>query len=165
MNKDKQNRKKSKQENRAKRLESFYTHLAQTLETTSKQLVWIFSINGILWIWCSYILAFMKRDTIAEQLSSNVCTVIIGQLGFYLISKTVENVFRYNDIFSKRKLKLSKDEVDILKQSSSSSDETVMSETPVSSDDTIYTSMEEEFTNERSYDSDTAEYVDPNCLD
>lgn len=71
--------------------------LMETLQTTSKQLIWIFSINGILWIWCSYALAFMQRDQIAEALSTNVCTVIIGQMGMYLVSKTVENVFKYNN--------------------------------------------------------------------
>ena len=34
--------------------------LAANLMSTTKQLVWLFSINGILWIWCSYVLAFME---------------------------------------------------------------------------------------------------------
>ena len=65
--------------------------------STTKQLIWLFSINGILWIWCSYILAFMDKIQIAESLSSNVCTIVIGQMAMYLVTKTVENVFRYND--------------------------------------------------------------------
>lgn len=73
--------------------------LASTLATTSKQLIWLFSVNGIAWIWCSYILAFMGKEQIAEALSSNVCSVIIGQMGCYLVTKTVENVFQYNNIF------------------------------------------------------------------
>lgn len=101
-------RKNKKRDNgtNADRYGAFMQKVAKTLETTSKQLVWLFSINGILWIWCSYFLAFIGRDTIAETLSSNVCTVVIGQMGFYLVSKTVENVFRYNDIFAKRKLNI-----------------------------------------------------------
>ena len=75
--------------------------LAANLMSTTKQLVWLFSINGILWIWCSYVLAFMDKVQIAESLSSNVCTVVLGQLGMYLITKTVENVFRYNDFGGK----------------------------------------------------------------
>ncbi|MCM1294985.1 MAG: hypothetical protein NC311_05540 [Muribaculaceae bacterium] len=78
---------------------AFANQLASTLATTSKQLVWLFSINGIAWIWCSYILAFMGKTQIAESLSSNVCTIIIGNMGTYLVTKTVENVFQYNDIF------------------------------------------------------------------
>ena len=78
---------------------AFSDQLAKTLATTSKQLVWLFSLNGIAWIWCSYILAFMGRDQIAEALSSNVCTIVLGQMGCYLVTKTEENVFQYNDIF------------------------------------------------------------------
>lgn len=77
-------------------LDYFTIALGKTFATTSKQLVWFYSINGVAWIWCSYILAFMGKDQIAESLSSNVCSVIIGQIGFYMISKTVENVFKYN---------------------------------------------------------------------
>ena len=75
--------------------------LAANLMSTTKQLVWLFSINGILWIWCSYVLAFMDKVQIAESLSSNVCTVVLGKLGMYLITKTVENVFRYNNFGGK----------------------------------------------------------------
>lgn len=64
--------------------------------TTTKQLLWLFAINGILWIWCSYILAFMGQAQIAESLSSTVCTIIIGQFAFYIFSKTVENLSKYN---------------------------------------------------------------------
>lgn len=76
----------------------FANAMAATFATTSKQLVWVYTINGIAWIWCSYILAFMGRDQIAESLSSNVCSVVIGQIGFYLVTKTVENIFKYNNI-------------------------------------------------------------------
>lgn len=70
---------------------------SKTLQSTSKQLIWLFSINGILWIWCSYALAFMDKMQIAESLSSNVCTVVLGQMGMYLITKTLENCFKYNE--------------------------------------------------------------------
>ena len=77
----------------------FTNGLVKTFSSTSKQLIWFYSINGVAWIWCSYVLAFMGRGQIAESLSSNVCTIVIGQIGFYLITKTIENVFKYNDIF------------------------------------------------------------------
>ena len=76
--------------------------LHNALGTTTKQLIWFYTINGTAMIWCSYVLAFMGKDQIAEALSSNVCTVVIGQIGFYLVSKTVENVFQYNEIFPHR---------------------------------------------------------------
>ena len=76
----------------------FANAMAATFATTSKQLVWVYTINGIARIWCSYILAFMGREQIAESLSSNVCSVVIGQIGFYLVTKTVENIFKYNSL-------------------------------------------------------------------
>lgn len=80
----------------------FAKAIASTFSTTSKQLVWMFSINGMLWIWCSYILAFLDKAVIAEQLSSNVCTVVIGQMVCYLVTSTIENSLKYNDIFPKK---------------------------------------------------------------
>lgn len=81
---------------------AFANALAKTLATTSKQLVWVYAINSVLWIWCSYVLAFMNKGQIAETLSSTVCTIVIGQLAFYLVTSTVENIFKYNDIFGPR---------------------------------------------------------------
>lgn len=72
--------------------------LKRFLNTTSKCLIWFFAVNSVLWIWCSYILAWFGRGQIAESLSSNVCSVIIGGLITYLVTKTIENVFKYNDI-------------------------------------------------------------------
>ena len=72
--------------------------LLSNMISTTKLIMWVLIINGILWIWCSYILAFMDKPQIAEALSSNVCTVIIGQIVSYFISKTIENVFKFNNI-------------------------------------------------------------------
>jgi len=90
-------REEKREEISAAKVITFKQRLAYSLNSTSKQLIWIYTINGVLWIWCSYILAFMDKIAIAETLSSNVCTIIIGQIGFYLITKTIENVFKYND--------------------------------------------------------------------
>lgn len=73
------------------------TKMVRFFNTTSKCLIWFYSINAAFWIWCSYILAWFGRVDIAESLSSNICTTCIGTLGIYLITKTVENVFRYNN--------------------------------------------------------------------
>lgn len=72
--------------------------ISMNMVSTSKQLLWVLITNAILWIWCSYILAFMGRDQIAEALSTNVCSVILGQIAAYFISKTIENVFKFNNI-------------------------------------------------------------------
>lgn len=84
-----------------KELSQFQLRLYKTLATTSKQLIWFFAINGVLWIWCSYILAFIGKEQIAESLSSTVCQVIIGTCVAYLVTSTVENVSKYNPIFAK----------------------------------------------------------------
>ncbi|MCM1230260.1 MAG: hypothetical protein NC489_09005 [Ruminococcus flavefaciens] len=90
------NRKKGQHEITEKEMTQFQMRLAQTLATTSKQLIWFFSINGVIWIWCSYILAFLGREQIAESLSSTVCEIIVGSLVAYLVTSTVENVFKFN---------------------------------------------------------------------
>mgnify|MGYP000791893279 CR=1 FL=1 len=36
--------------------------------TTTKCIVWACLINGIGWVWCSYVLAFLGRTEIAESL-------------------------------------------------------------------------------------------------
>jgi len=87
-------RRKEKKENK---INNFSAFVSRQLITTSKALIWIFAINAIIWIYFSYILAFLGKENIAEALSSNVCQVIIGQIAFYLITKTVENVFKYNN--------------------------------------------------------------------
>lgn len=76
----------------------YYSRLSRTFATTSKQLLWIIVINSIIWIYFSYILAYMGKDQIAETLSSNICNVLLGNIVSYVISKTVENVFQYNGI-------------------------------------------------------------------
>ena len=86
-------------ENEQKR--TFGAALAETLATTTKQIVWMYTLFSCGWITASYVLAFLGREQIAETLSSSVVTIVIGQLGFYLVTKTVENVFRYNDFGGK----------------------------------------------------------------
>lgn len=46
--------------------------------TTMKIIVWICLLNGIAWVWCSYILAALGKEQIAESLSQVALTEIIG---------------------------------------------------------------------------------------
>lgn len=69
--------------------------------TTSKKIVWFLLINGILWVWASYLLAYLGKDQIAESLSSTICTVILGDVIGYFIKSTIENISKYTDIFMK----------------------------------------------------------------
>ena len=67
--------------------------------STAKRLMWILTINAILWIWCSYVLAWFDKTQIAESLSSNVCNVVIGTVIAFLVTQSVGAIFRYNPKF------------------------------------------------------------------
>lgn len=82
-------------------ISEFRQKLYRTMATTSKQLIWIYTVFGVVWISLSYVLAFMGKEQIAESLSSTVCNVVIGTLGTYLITSTVENIFKYNNFGGK----------------------------------------------------------------
>lgn len=45
---------------------------------TTKRVIWACLLNGIAWVWCSYILAYMDKVQIAESLSQVAVTEIIG---------------------------------------------------------------------------------------
>ena len=38
-------------------------------KTTTKRIVWLCLVNGIAWVWCSYLLAYLGRSEIAQSLS------------------------------------------------------------------------------------------------
>ena len=46
-------------------------------------------------MWCSYVLAWFDKVSIAESLSSTVTEVIVGTTLGYLVTKTIENVSKY----------------------------------------------------------------------
>lgn len=73
------------------------------LETTTKQLVWWLVVHSTVWIYATYILAFLGREDIAESLSKVIATEIIGTMMLYIVSKTVENVFKHNEFVSVKK--------------------------------------------------------------
>ena len=77
----------------------FYRKNSRKFITMTQKLIWVLTINGILWIWCSYILAWFDKIQIAESLSSNVCNVIIGQTIAFLVTNSIQNIFRYNPKF------------------------------------------------------------------
>jgi hypothetical protein len=63
---------------------------------TMKQIVWLCLINGIGWVWCSYILAWFGRDQIAESLSKVAITEIIGVVLVYALKSLCENISKHN---------------------------------------------------------------------
>lgn len=64
--------------------------------TTMKVIVWVCLLNGLAWVWCSYILAWMGREQIAESLSQVALTEIIGVVLVYAIKAAVENLSKNN---------------------------------------------------------------------
>lgn len=64
--------------------------------TTTKKIVWFCLINGILWVWCSYILAALDKMQIAESLSQVAVTEIIGVVLVYAVKSLFENLSKNN---------------------------------------------------------------------
>lgn len=64
--------------------------------TTMKKVVWLCLVNGICWVWCSYALAAIGREQIAETLSQVAITEIIGVVLVYAIKAGIENLSKHN---------------------------------------------------------------------
>lgn len=63
---------------------------------TMKRVIWVCLLNGIAWVWCSYILAYMDKVQIAESLSQVAVTEIIGVVLAYAVKSAVENLSKNN---------------------------------------------------------------------
>lgn len=63
---------------------------------TMKIIVWVCLLNGIAWVWCSYILAWLGKEQIAESLSQVALTEIIGVVLVYAIKSVIENLSKNN---------------------------------------------------------------------
>ncbi len=64
--------------------------------TTMKLIVWVCLLNGIAWVWCSYILAALGKEQIAESLSQVALTEIIGVVFVYAVKSVFENLSKNN---------------------------------------------------------------------
>ncbi len=64
--------------------------------TTMKIIVWFCLLNGIAWVWCSYILAALGKEQIAESLSQVALTEIIGVVLVYALKSVLENLSKNN---------------------------------------------------------------------
>ena len=71
--------------------------------TTTKLVVWACLMNGFAWVWCSYLLAYLGRDQIAESLSKLAITEIVGVVLIYCIKSLTENLSKNNDWPDKKK--------------------------------------------------------------
>ena len=64
---------------------------------TMKAAVWLCLFNGCAWVWCSYLLAYLGREQIAEPLSGKAVTEIIAVILAYAIKSLVENLSKNNN--------------------------------------------------------------------
>lgn len=53
-------------------------------------------INGVIWVWCSYVLAFLGKPLIAESLSQVAMTEIISVFFAYSAKSVIENLSMNN---------------------------------------------------------------------
>ena len=63
---------------------------------TMKRVIWVCLVNGLAWVWCSYLLAWLDKPQIAESLSQVAVTEIIGVVLAYAIKSMVENLSKNN---------------------------------------------------------------------
>jgi len=64
--------------------------------TFSKLLVGWLVLNGTAWTWCSYFLAYIGREEIAEALSKTVVAEILGVIAVYSLKALFENISKNN---------------------------------------------------------------------
>lgn len=64
--------------------------------TTMKLIVGFCLLNGIAWVWCSYILAWLGKEQIAESLSQVALTEIIAVVLVYAVKSVFENLSKNN---------------------------------------------------------------------
>ena len=63
---------------------------------TMKRFVWACVLNGFAWVWCSYILAYLDKPQIAEELSKVALVEIIVPVAVYALKSGVENLSKNN---------------------------------------------------------------------
>jgi hypothetical protein len=62
----------------------------------SKLIVGFLMVNGSIWIYLSYALAYLGCEQIAETLSKAVVVEILGVFGLYAIKALFENISKNN---------------------------------------------------------------------
>lgn len=64
--------------------------------STSVKIVWFILINACCWIWCSYLLAYLGRTQIAEDLSKVALTALVAVILGYYGKALTENISKHN---------------------------------------------------------------------
>ena len=58
--------------------------------TTTKRIAWFILINAVMWVWCSYGLAYLGREKIAEDLSRVAIINIVAVVLIYALKALFE---------------------------------------------------------------------------
>lgn len=71
-------------------------NLFQKEHTNTEKIVWACLYHGFAWVDCSYILAFLEKTEIAEELSTIAVTQIIGVVLIYATKEGIANLSKNN---------------------------------------------------------------------
>ena len=72
-------------------------------KTQTHKIVWFCLLNGVGWVWCSYLLAFFEKVEIAEYLSGLAITEIIAVVLLYCLKSLFEKTEKFGSVGSKKK--------------------------------------------------------------
>ena len=64
--------------------------------TNTERIIWACLIHGFFWVDCSYLLAWLQRNEIAQDLSKVAITEIIGVVLIYAIKEGAANLSKNN---------------------------------------------------------------------
>lgn len=67
------------------------------IDEFSKRIVYLLMINSVIWVYLSYLLAFLGREQIAENLSEKIVIQIIGVTLIYCVKSLFENLSKHNN--------------------------------------------------------------------
>lgn len=70
--------------------------LQEHVPNFSKCIVMWLLLQGTLWTWASYVLAFLGKNDIAETLSKTVVVEILGVVCLYSLKALFENISKNN---------------------------------------------------------------------
>lgn len=77
--------------------------ISKFVDSFMKILVLLVVCHGLICITLSYILAFLGASDVVESLSSTMVTEVIAPVTIYGVTKTIENVSKYNNWIEKFK--------------------------------------------------------------
>lgn len=64
--------------------------------TNTERVTWVCLLHGFFWVDCSYLLAYLGREEIAQTLSEKAITEIIGVVLIYSVKEGIANYSKYH---------------------------------------------------------------------